>query len=208
MYSELVYDYECRTVTPDEAAAMLGGAPKDNPHGADDACPAWEPLRVIFDHKGRLLLGTDELAHIVGAGRPMDAAIYHEPARPEDKAPERAKAAAPRKPSPNRGIHHDNRQAGKPDDPSKPLRWRVVELLRRDYADKAPNAVNWAGVAVRLAGDGAGYDKVKAMLAGMDVDAEYDLYRLALRVQRGGPNCPRWRPSVGTPAGWRCWRAS
>ena len=114
MYSELVYDYECRTVTPDEAAAMLGGAPKDNPHGADDACPAWEPLRVIFDHKGRLLLGTDELAHIVGAGRPMDAAIYHEPARPEDKAPERAKAAAPRKPSPNRGIHHDNRQAGKP----------------------------------------------------------------------------------------------
>ena len=23
MYSELVYDYECRTVTPDEAAAML-----------------------------------------------------------------------------------------------------------------------------------------------------------------------------------------
>lgn len=47
MYSELVYDYECRTVTPDEAAAMLGGAPKDNPHGADDACPAWEPLRVI-----------------------------------------------------------------------------------------------------------------------------------------------------------------
>ena len=82
MYSELVYDYECRTVTPDEAAAMLGGAPKDNPHDADDACPAWEPLRVIFDHKGRLLLGTDELAHIVGAGRPMDAAIYHEPARP------------------------------------------------------------------------------------------------------------------------------
>lgn len=103
MYSELVYDYECRTVTPDEAAAMLGGAPKDNPHNADDACPAWEPLRVIFDHKGRLLLGTDELAHIVGAGRPMDAAIYHEPARPEDKAPERAKAAAPRKPSPNQG---------------------------------------------------------------------------------------------------------
>lgn len=186
MYSELVYDYECRTVTPDEAAAMLGGAPKDNPHDADDACPAWEPLRVIFDHKGRLLLGTDELAHIVGAGRPMDAAIYHEPARPEDKAPERAKAAAPRKPSPNRGTHHDNRQAGKPDDPSKPLRWRVVELLRRDYADKAPNAVNWAGVAVRLTGDGAGYDEVRAMLAGMDVGAEYDLYRLALRVQRSG----------------------
>ena len=101
MYSELVYDYECRTVTPDEAAAMLGGAPKDNPHDADDACPAWEPLRVIFDHKGRLLLGTDELAHIVGTGRPMDAAIYHEPARPEDKAPERAKASAPFTTSPS-----------------------------------------------------------------------------------------------------------
>ena len=174
MYNELVYDYECRTITPDEAAAMLGGAPKDNPHAADDACPTWEPIRVIFDHKGRLLLGAGELAHVIGAGRPMEAAIYHEPARPEDKAPEKAKAAAPRKrkPSPNRGIHHDNRQAGKPDDPSKPLRWRVVELLRRDYADKAPNAVNWAGVAVRL--------------AGMDVDAEYDLYRLALRVQRSG----------------------
>lgn len=188
MYSELVYDYEYRTVTPEGAAALLGGAPKDNPHDADDACPAWEPIRVIFDHKGRLLLGTDELAHIIGTGRPMDAAIFREPARPEDKAPAEQAKAAPKtsRPSPNRGVHHTNRQVGKPDDPTKPLRWRVVELLRRDYADKAPNAVNWAGVAIKLAGDGAGYDEVKAMLAGLDVDAEYDLYRLALRVQRSG----------------------
>lgn len=188
MDNELVYDYECRTITPVEAAALLGGAPADNPHAADDACPAWEPIRVIFDRKGRLLLGTDELAHIIGADRPMDAAIYREPADAEDKAPERPAKAAPKtpKPSPNRGVHHDNRLPGKPDDPTKSLRWRVVELLRRDYAEEAPNAVNWAGVAIRLAGDGAGYDDVRSTLAGLDVAAEYDLYRLAQRAQRNG----------------------
>lgn len=164
MTAELTYDYEIRTLTPDQAAVLLGGAPKDNPHRRDDVCPAWEPIRVIFDREGRLLLGADELAHIIGSGQPMDAAIYREPAGPEPE------------PGPKEA-----------DDSAKPLRRRVIDLLRRDYRGVVGNPNNWAGVVLLLAGDGATYERVGRMLADMDVKAEYEWYRLALRVQRRSP---------------------
>lgn len=178
MTAELTYDYEIRTLTPDQAAALLGGVPKANPHRRDDVCPAWEPIRVIFDRDGRLLLGSDELEHIIGADQPMDAAIYREPAATEPESADFAPAA-------ENALDPEPKPEPKTvDDSAKSLRRRVIDLLHRDYHGVVGNPNNWAGVALLLAGDGATYEQVERMLANMDVKAEYEWYRLALRVQR------------------------
>lgn len=94
MTDSMVYDYEHRLVTPDDAKNILGGGlPKDNPHHADDACLIWEPVRLVYDSDGRLLLGTDELRHIAASGILLDAAVYREPADREYVTPV---VAAPR----------------------------------------------------------------------------------------------------------------
>lgn len=192
MDDKLVYDYECREVTPAEAAVLLGGEPKDNPHSADDVCPAWQPFRVIFDRKGRLLLGTDELAHLIAVGEPMDVAIYREPAPAKTKKPKKAKKGESKARS-NQVVKP--RRKAQPDKPGTGLRQRVMELLRRDYPEVS-NAVNWVGVVIGIAGKDATYEDVTKLLAGMDVASEYALYRFARTFQRKGIHLPSVQAAV------------
>lgn len=168
MVGELVYEYEVRTLSPQDAVGLLGGVPEDNPHRCDDACPAWEPIRVVFDHNGRLLLGSDELAHIIGADRVMDAAIYREPGM-RDRVP----------------VEDGGEVATRP--------W-IIGLLRRDYRREVANPVNWTGVVRGLAPENATRRQIVDLLAGMDVGLEYEWYRLALRIrERSGLNVPTVR---------------
>ena len=200
MTDSMVYDYEHRLVTPDDAKNILGGElPKDNPHHADDACLIWEPIRLVYDRDGRLLLGTDELRHIAASGIPLDAAVYHEPAdreyvtpvvaapRTETKPEEPVKPEPepkPKKPEPvPEPEAKRTAEAPRPKPATTSPRKQVIELLRAKYP-QATNPVSWAGVPIALAGPDATYGDVERTLKHMDVTAEYEWFRLALKVQR------------------------
>lgn len=192
MTDSMVYDYEHRLVTPDDAKNILGGElPKDNPHHADDACLIWEPVRLVYDSDGRLLLGTDELRHIAASGIPLDAAVYREPAdreyvKPAAPAPKTEKPAKP-KPEAKESVSKPEvkgaAKAAQAGPATASPRKQVIELLRAKYP-QATNPVSWAGVPIALAGPDAAYGDVERTLKHMDVTAEYEWFRLALKVQR------------------------
>lgn len=169
MTGSIIYDYEHRVIDAKQAKRILGSTPggmvADNPHFEDDACLIWEPIRLVYDKDGRLLAGTDELRHIMATRIPLDAAVYREPRDRERDEPKQTKTVAPKETKP------------------VSLRQRVIGLLREEYP-MVGNAVNWTGVATRLARPNASYEDVKRMLSHMDVKAEYEWYRLAIRIQR------------------------
>lgn len=174
------YDYHYETIDADGAKAMLAGQAKlAGRHSDMDACLLLEPVRLIFDRENRLLEGTDVLAHIAGAGCPLEAAVYHERLVSEAKIP-----APKTKPAPK-----------KKNDDGKTL----IAAIKSKYPTIG-DGVNFKSCAVQLdryarlgeehMTERAPLDSADVLdtLSRLDVDREYELYKFARRLMHRVPN--------------------